>query len=48
VFALTNRGHFASSEEAFIIPLMKLATGHSNVVLADFFGIFSRWDDIPN
>jgi len=38
VFALTNRGHYASSEEAFSITLTKLATGHSNVVLADLFG----------
>ncbi len=38
VYALTNRSHYASSEEAFIIMLMKLASGDSNVVLADTFG----------
>ncbi len=38
VFALTNRGHKASSEEAFIVTLTKLASGHNNVVLADMFG----------
>jgi hypothetical protein len=38
VFALTNRGHKAFSEEAFIVTLTKLATGHINVVLADRFG----------
>jgi len=38
VFALMDRGHKASSEEAFIITLTKLATGHSNVMLADVFG----------
>ncbi len=38
VYTLTNRSHYASSEEAFIIMLMKLATGDSNVVLADTFG----------
>jgi hypothetical protein len=37
VFALTNRGHYASSKEAFIITLKKLATGHSNVMLAEIF-----------
>jgi hypothetical protein len=38
VFALTNRGHKASSEEAFILTVTKIATGHSNVALADIFG----------
>jgi len=38
VFALTNRGHKASSEEAFILTMSKIATGHSNVALADIFG----------
>jgi len=38
VFALMNRGHKASSEEAFIVTLTKMATGHNNVVLADMFG----------
>jgi hypothetical protein len=38
VFALTNRGHKASSEEAFILTITKIATGHSNVALADIFG----------
>jgi len=37
VFALTNRGHKASSEEAFINTLTKLTTGHNNAVLADIF-----------
>jgi len=41
VFALMKRSHYASSEEAFIVTLTKLATGHSNVVLADIFA-FSR------
>ena len=38
VFALTNRGHKASSKEAFAVTLTKLATGHNNVVLVDIFG----------
>ncbi len=38
VYALTNRSHYVSTEEAFIITLTKLATGDSNVVLADTFG----------
>jgi hypothetical protein len=37
VFALTDRGHKASSEEAFILTITKIATGHSNVALADHF-----------
>jgi hypothetical protein len=41
LFALSNRGHYGSSEEAFITTVTKLATGHSNVMLADNFG-FSR------
>ncbi len=43
VFALTNRGHYASSEEAFIVTLTKLATGDSNMELADSF-VFSGGD----
>jgi hypothetical protein len=38
VFALMDRGHKASSEEAFILTVTKIATGHSNVALADLFG----------
>jgi hypothetical protein len=38
MFTLSENSHFASSEEAFIITLTKLATGDSNVVLADCFG----------
>jgi hypothetical protein len=38
VFALMNRGHYASSEEAFIVSLTKLATGDSNMELVDIFG----------
>ncbi len=39
VYALTNRGHYASSEEAYIITLMKLATGDSNVHGAFFMTV---------
>ncbi len=38
MFVLSEKSHFASSEEAFIITLTKLATGDSNVMLADCFG----------
>ncbi len=38
MFTLSEKGHFASLEEAFIIMLTKLATGDSNVILADCFG----------
>jgi hypothetical protein len=38
MFVLLERRHYASSKEAFIITLTKLATGDSNVVLADCFG----------
>jgi hypothetical protein len=38
VFALSKRGHYASLEEAFIVTLMKLVAGDSNVELADTFG----------
>ncbi len=37
--SLTNRGHYASSEEVFTVTLTKLGTGHSNVVFADIFGL---------
>jgi hypothetical protein len=37
MFLLSNRGHYASSEEAFILMLTKLATGDTNLVLADTF-----------
>jgi hypothetical protein len=37
-FTLSDRGHYASSEEAFILTMVKLATGDSNVELADYFG----------
>ena len=35
MYALTNKGHYASLEEAFILTLVKLATGDTNVELAD-------------
>jgi hypothetical protein len=38
MFVLLERRHYASLEETFIITLMKLTTGGSNVVLADCFG----------
>ena len=38
MFVLLERRHYASLKEAFIITLTKLATGDSNVVLADCFG----------
>jgi hypothetical protein len=38
VFVLMDRCHKASSEEAFILTITKVATGHSNVALADLFG----------
>jgi hypothetical protein len=38
MFVLSERRHYGSSEEAFIITLMKLATGDSNAVLGDCFG----------
>ncbi len=38
VFALMNRGHYASSEKAFIVTLTELAADVSNVELADTFG----------
>lgn len=39
MLALTVRGHYASSEEAFFLMLIKLATIDSNVELADCFGL---------
>jgi hypothetical protein len=38
MFVLLERRHYASSEEAFFIMLMKMATGDSNAVLVDCFG----------
>jgi len=38
MLALTDRGHKASSEEAFILTITEIATGRSNVALADLFG----------
>jgi hypothetical protein len=40
VFALINRGYHASLEEAFIVTLMKLATGDSNVEYVDTFAFW--------
>jgi hypothetical protein len=37
MFVLSERRHYASSEEAFIITLIKLATRDGNLVLADCF-----------
>jgi hypothetical protein len=37
VFALMDRGHKASSEEAFILTITKIATGHRNIALVDLF-----------
>jgi hypothetical protein len=38
MFVLSDKRHYASSEEAFILTLTKVATGASNVELADCFG----------
>jgi hypothetical protein len=35
---ISTRGHKASSEEAFIITLTKLATGSTNISLVEVFG----------
>jgi hypothetical protein len=35
---ISTRGHKASSEEAFIITLTKLATGSTNTSLVEVFG----------
>ncbi len=38
MLALTDRGHKASPEEAFILTITEIATGHSNVALVDLLG----------
>jgi hypothetical protein len=38
ILTLSDRGHCASLEEAFILLLTKLATGDTNMKLADCFG----------
>jgi hypothetical protein len=38
MFTVSTKGNLASSEEAFILAMVKLATGKSNVELADLFG----------
>jgi hypothetical protein len=38
MFVLSDKRHYASSEETFILTLTKVATGASNVELADCFG----------
>jgi hypothetical protein len=37
--AISTKGHKASSEEAFIITVTKLATGSSNTSLMEVFGV---------
>jgi hypothetical protein len=42
-FTWSDRGHYASSEEAFILIMTMLATGDTNVKLADCFGFSGDW-----
>ncbi len=37
MFTVSTKGNLASSEEVFILTMVKLATGKTNMELADFF-----------
>ncbi len=41
MFTISTVGHKASSEEAFLITIMKLATGRTNTSLMEVFGIIT-------
>jgi hypothetical protein len=41
LLTLSDQGHYASLEEAFILTLVKVATGDTNVKLADCFIAYS-------
>ncbi len=41
MFTVSMKGNLASSEEAFILTMVKLATGKTNIELTDIFGFCS-------